>query len=106
MTPYAYSFVSKQLALKHKVGIILESDNECQVSTSEGILKATAESCECRFRSTTHLPCQHMFAVMDKKQLPLFAPDTVAKRWTLEHMKEVFDHKTDKVNADSYQVRM
>jgi len=39
LTTYAYSFVSKQLALKHKVGIILESDAECQVSTSEGILK-------------------------------------------------------------------
>jgi len=45
-----------------------------------------------------------MFAEMEKKQLPLFVPGTVAKRWTLEHMKEVFDHKTDKVNADSFQV--
>lgn len=104
LTPYAYLFVSKQLALKHKVGIILESDAACQVSTSEGIFKATAESCECRFRATTQWPCRHMFAVMDKKQLPLFAPDTVAKRWTLEHMKEVFDNKTDEVNADSFQV--
>lgn len=104
LTPYACSFVLKQLALRHKVAIILESDTECQVSTSEGILKATAESCECRFRASTHLPCRHMFAVMDKKQLPLFAPNTAAYRWTLQHMKEVFDHKVNKINADSFQV--
>ena len=102
LTPYDCSSVSKQLALSHKVGIILESDTGYQVSTSEGILKVTAENCKCRLRAMTHLHTRHMFAIMKKKRLPLFAPDTVAYRWTLQHMQEVFDNNVNKVNVNSF----
>ena len=63
LTPYALGFVSKQLALRHKVGVIQESATNCQVSSSEGILKVTAETCQCTFWNSTHLPCRHMLAV-------------------------------------------
>ena len=104
LTPYALGFVSKQLALRHKVGVIQESATNCQVSSSEGILKVTAETCQCTFWNSTHLPCRHMLAVREKKQLPLFVGSLVAQRWTLDHMKEVYDHKTNRMNPESFQV--
>lgn len=42
----------------------------------------------------------HIFAVIDGKQLPQIAPDTVTDRWILQHMGEVFDHKVNRVDAD------
>ena len=106
ITPYALGFVSKQLALKQKVGIIHESATDCQVSSSEVILKVTTETCQCTFWTSTHLPCRHMLAVGEKKKhLPLFVGDVVARRWTLDHMKEVYDHKVNRTNPESFQVR-
>ena len=46
LTLYALGFVSKQLALRHKVGIIHESATDCQVSSSEGIIEVTTETCQ------------------------------------------------------------
>lgn len=104
LTPYALGFVSKQLALRNKVTVIHESVTYFQVSSSQGVLKVTTENCECTFWNSTHLPCRHMLAVREKKHLPLFDGDMVARRWTLDHMKEVYEHKTSKMNPESFQV--
>ena len=104
VTPYALSLLSKQLALRNKVGIIRESDAEYLVSSSEGVLKVTVDSCECRFWTSTHLPCRHIFAVREKKQVSMFSAGIVAHRWTLDYMKEVYDHKVSTINPTSFQV--
>ena len=56
--------------------------------------------------NNTHLPCRHMLAIREKKQRPLFANGLVAQRWTLDHMKTVYDHKTSDINPESFQVAM
>ena len=104
LTPYALGFVSKQLALRNKVAVIHESATYSQVTSSEGVLKVTAEKCECTFWNSTHLPCRHMLAIREKKGLPLFDDGMVARRWTLDHMKEVYDHKISTMNPESFQV--
>ena len=53
--------------------------------------------------TSTHLPCRHMFAVREKKASS-FISDVVAQRWTLDHMKEVYDHKVNRTNPESFQV--
>lgn len=104
LTPYALGFVSKQLALRNKVAVIHESATYFQVTSSEGVLKVTVEKCECTFWHSTRLPCRHMLAIREKKGLPLFHDDMVARRWTLDHMKEVYDHKINTMNPESFQV--
>lgn len=106
LTPYALSFVSKQLALRKKVRIIQDSPNECLASTSEGVLKVSMEKCQCMFWNTTHLPCRHIFAIREKRHLPLVISHVVAERWTLNYMKSAYGSKVEALNPDSFQVKI
>ena len=104
LTPYALSYVSKQLSLRTKVTIISEHEQECHVSSSEGILKVTVDGCRCSFWNTTKLPCRHIFAVRERKRHLLFAPSLVAKRWTKDYMKNVYYKKSDSATETSCSV--
>ena len=106
LTPYALGFVSKQLALRKKINIVQEFDIVCLVSSSQGILKVDFESCQCSFWNTTQLPCRHIFAVREKRHLPLFVPDIVADRWTLDHLKTTYNQKMHGKHSDSFEVRL
>lgn len=104
LTPYALGFVSKQLALRKKVSIIREFDVVCLISSSQGILKVSTESCGCSFWHTTMLPCRHILAVRDRRHLPLFVPEIVAERWTLEHLETAYSQKMQEIRPDSFEV--
>ena len=104
LSPYAFRFVEKQLALRKKVQIVEEDDVRCMVSSCAGYLNVTDESCECTFRSSMHLPCRHMFAVREKMKLPIFSPVGVAQRWKLAYMRDVFYEKLTATPDDSFQV--
>ena len=104
LTPYALSHVVKQLALRSKVGVIQEAGNMCQVSSSEGVLRVTPNKCGCTFWTSTHLPCRHILAVRERKQLPLFSTDLVSHRWTVDYMKEAYDLKLEQMSAETFQV--
>ena len=67
LTPYALQFVLNQLSLKSHVRIIDESENQCLISSSGGVITVTVTSCQCAFWTTTHLPCRHIFAVQEKR---------------------------------------
>ena len=45
LTPYALSYVSKQLSLKPKVTIVSEYEQECHITSPEGVLKVTVDGC-------------------------------------------------------------
>lgn len=90
LSPYVFHFVEKQLALRKKVQIVEEDDVRCIVSSSAGYLNVTDESCKCAFKSSVHLPCQHMFAVREKMKLLIFSSIGVAQRWKLVYMIDVF----------------
>ena len=51
-----------------------------------------------------HLPCRHVFAVRERKGLPLFIDNIIADRWTLDHMKSTYDQKIHDLHPDSFQV--
>ena len=71
---YAFRFVEKQLALWKKVQIFDDGGVRCIVSSSASNLNVTSESCQSTFWSSMHVPCQHMFAVREKRKLPLSIP--------------------------------
>ena len=95
--------MSKQLKLKSSVRIIFESENECKVASSAGILQATITSCQCAFWTSTQLPCCHIFAVREMRQIPLFCEQLMAPRWSL-NMKAVYGNKVTSFHSESYQV--
>ena len=76
LTPYALKFVCKQLELRKKVTFTEDGAVKC----SEGTLSVTAESCQCKFWRSMHLPCRHIFAVREQKALPFFSSDVVVDR--------------------------
>ena len=101
LTSYSLNYVLKQLSLRKKVTIVSEHDQECHISSSEGILKVTVNGCHCGFWNTTKLPCRHKFAVQERKKCPLFAPSL---RWTKNYMKDAYYNKFDLSVAASCSV--
>lgn len=101
LTPYAVKYVYKQLALRNKVGVIDDDGVQCTVSSFSGILSVTANTCQCTFWTTMHLPCRHMFAVREKHDLSLYSIDGVSTRWTLSYMRDTFRGKKGTPDSSS-----
>ena len=76
---FVWALVCKQLSLRNKVTIVSEHEQECHITSSEGILKVTVDGCHCAFWNTTKLPCCHIFAVRERKKHLLFSPSFLAK---------------------------
>ena len=72
LSNYAAQFVHKQLHLAHKVSAITADGDSYLVDTTEGQKKLTTFSCECIFNRSVCLPCQHIFALRNKLDQPLF----------------------------------
>ena len=70
LTSYASAYVTKQLAILHKVKLVSIMSDACTVQASEGIKTVTALHCDCTFRTSMMLPCWHIFAV--RKLNPCF----------------------------------
>ena len=82
LTSYASAYVTKQLAILHKVKLVSIMSDACTVQTSEGIKTVTALHCDCTFRTSMMLPCRHIFAVRKTLNKPLFLPELCNVRWT------------------------
>lgn len=104
LTPYALSYVEKQLALREKVAVVADDGVNCSISSSAGTLTVTTDSCQCTFWTSMNLPCRHMFAVREKRQLPLYSAAGVAQRWTMTYMHDTFTGKKASVADSSCQV--
>ena len=104
LTPYAPSYVCKQLSLRTKVTIVSDHEQECHITSSEGILKVTVDGCHCAFWNTTKLSCRHIFALRERKRHLLFSPSLLAKRWTKDYMKDVYYKKSDSTAETSCNV--
>ena len=101
LTPYATTYVHKQLALRSRVNIEKDSGAHCEIPSSNGQLIVTVNSCQCTFWMSMHLPCRHIFAVREHRQLPLYNSDGVASRWTRDYMRDKYTNKRDGVHCDS-----
>ena len=108
LTPYAFTYVQEQLSRMAKVSLAEDSTTGAHsVSTSEGNLSVTANSCCCRFWKTMHLPCRHILATRSKTQLPLYSPNLVSDRWKIKYIQEAFNSKKAmETTTSSFQVSM
>ena len=88
VTPFALSYIVKQIDLVSKVKLKPEEGDtyECE-SSSKIHISASSEDCNCSFRKAMQLPCKHILAVCQKSNLPLFQPALCAERWTLEYYR-------------------
>ena len=59
---------------------------------------------ECKFAVTMQLPCRHMFAVRNKRNVPLHCEDAIAHRWQLTYLRNVFHSKNNTTIHESYHV--
>ena len=101
---YAFRFVEKQLALWKKVQIIDDGGVRCIVSSSSSNLNVTSEICQCTFWSSMHVPCQHMFAVREKRKLPLSIPLAWHKGGSWCTWEIFFNGRLTATPDDSFQV--
>ena len=104
LTPYAFGYVEKQLALRKKVTIAKDHGLCFTISSSAGNLSVTSESCQCKFWNSMQLPCRHIFAVRERQLLPLYSSTSVSERWKMSYMREVYGRKTTCTSDDSFQV--
>jgi len=95
LTPYAFNFLQKQFNLKNKVKF-----TESGVLSSEGTLTVTEDSCHCKFWSTMHLPCRHIFAVRESLNKPLFCSTLVSERWKLSYLRSAFNRKKSSISME------
>ena len=93
-----------QLKLKNTVRFVFESECEFQVASSSGIIQVTITSCHCAFWTSTQLPCRHIFAVRERKKIPLFCEQLIAPRWSRDYMKAVYENKVTNYHSELYQV--
>ena len=88
LTPYALSFVVRQIELADKVKIKSEFEGSFEIeSTTQCSVTATCCECNCSFRKTMQLPCRHIFAIRRKCEIPIFDPNLCSVRWTLRYYK-------------------
>ena len=88
LTPYAFYLVRNQLILSDVIkteNVTRMSEQNFEVKLFGDQLHTTPSSCTCSFRSRMRLPCQHIFKVRNIVELPLFEPELVKERWTMNY---------------------
>jgi len=101
LTPYATTYVHKQLALRSRVNIEKDNGVQCEVASSNGQLKVLIDSCQCTFWNSMHLPCRHIFAVREHWQVPLFTGSGIDARWTRAYMRDKYSSKREGIQYAS-----
>ena len=88
VTLFAFSMMTRHLSSFRDVRIESDNDNgSCHILSSHGSITTTRSSCCCLFRSSTGLPCRHIFAVRLRKQVALFDGDLIPVRWSRLYYK-------------------
>lgn len=96
LTPYAFKYISQQLANRKKVklkstnlSIDLSDENQVfEVLTSSGMtITVSTNSCQCLSWNSMKLPCSHILAVRENVGLQLFSEDLCDRRWHLSFYK-------------------
>ncbi len=96
LTPYAYKYISQQLANRTKVklkstnlSIDFSDENQVfEVQTSSGLtITVSTNSCQCLSWISMKLPCSHILAVRENVGLQLFDEDLCDRRWHLSFYK-------------------
>ena len=87
LTPYAYKFVAKQMALKTKVQLVNDSSEQFHVTSSEGSISVSSSTCQCTSLQSMKLPCRHILAVRTSLGLDLFDQALCDRRWSMDYYR-------------------
>ena len=87
LTPYAYKFVAKQMALKAKVKIVSTGSEQCCVESNDGTLSISLSTCECTSWKSMRLPCRHILAVRTAQNVDLFDEALCDTRWSMDYYR-------------------
>ena len=71
LTPYAFTFVLKQINCSSKVKLVINGDTY-KAETSAGSIVFAEETCTCSFWKTMQLPCRHLLFVVELKQIAIY----------------------------------
>ena len=85
LTPYASSFVLKQLEIYANTTYDFTPSTipgVYTVVTSEGKIEVSSSNCACCFCQSMKLPCRHIFHVRNNLAVSLFDRNLCAERWT------------------------
>lgn len=91
LTSLAQIEVHKQLTDHEKITLkeVSSDTRECHIQFKNSIIKTTPDSCTLYFRNSYTLPCQHIFAVRKRFELPLFDIDLCDAICTKEYVKRI-----------------
>ena len=84
VTTYAMSKIKPQLEARHKVNIILptEENRGYTAASSQGTVNVTTTTCICNFFTSQHLPCKHIFKLREDTGQDLFSEALYSSRWS------------------------
>lgn len=92
LTTFAFEKVKQQLELSETCkGFTLLGNYTFIANTSEGLLHITVMHCECTFRTSAMLPCQHIFRCRTLLSLPLFDENLCLQRWTKSYCESILN---------------
>lgn len=93
LTEFAFEKVERQL---RRVSLCKDfeylTDGTFLTATTEGLLQVTSMRCECLFRTSTGLPCRHIFKCRSLMSLPLFDVNLCLTRWTRSYLETVINN--------------
>jgi zinc finger SWIM domain-containing protein 3 len=89
LTPYAFSFVVKQIELCEKVKLPDHASfNETvEIITSATTVKTSHFSCECSFWTAMNLPCRHIIALRKAAGVSMFDANLIATRCKMDYYR-------------------
>jgi len=87
LTPYAYRFVAKLMALKAKVELVNDGTEQFHVISSEGSILVSLSTCQCTSWQSMWLPCRHILAVRMNLGLDLFDEALCNRRWSMDYYR-------------------
>ena len=97
LTPYATTYVHKQLALRSRVDIEKDNGVHCEVASSNGQLNVTVDSCQCTLTACTCVVDICLLFV----SIPLFSSSGVDVRWTRAYLRDKYSSKREGVQYAS-----
>jgi len=89
LTPYASSYVTKQLQTKvDQSKFTADHAGGYTFSAHRGDLQVTSNSCTCIFWSSMSLPCRHIFGLRRLLNVQLYEESLCNQRWTREFYRQ------------------
>lgn len=103
LTPGAYFYISKELSASKSDEFVMKmiDPQYFQIMTDKGFVMASPKACTCSFYLSMQLPCQHIFMVRKKLDVPLFDESLINRRWTKKYLLQHLKTCLEQTNGES-----